>query len=222
MQSLDSPDRLTNAESRKGEGIPGQRVHRLEIRLERTSSVEDREQMFAAANCDFTGCPKHSIPGGMRGPKTAEKRVTVQPARKRAGQERGASFVEFTLIMPVLLLVATGMTAFGVALHNDLVLTNAVNGGAQLVSFSRGQTTDPCATAYTAISNAAPGLTSGLSLTYVIDGSTYTTNSCPAGAANMVQGATLQVTGSYPYSLVIVGEELGTHSFKAQVSEVIQ
>ena len=100
--------------------------------------------------------------------------VKIRPGGKRVsgGNKRGGSFVEFTLVMPVLLLTMTGMASFGFALHNDLMLTNAVNTGAQLLAISRGQTTDPCATAYTAIGGAAPSLKTDLSLTFVINGST--------------------------------------------------
>jgi len=151
-----------------------------------------------------------------------QKRPSTTSCRPGRRNQRGSSLLEFTLVMPLLLLVTTGMAAFGFALHNELVLTNAVNTGAQLLAFSRGQTADPCATAYTAIANAAPSLTSGLSLTFVINGSTYAaTNSCAAGAANMVQGATAQITATYPCALgVFSGNfscQLGT-----QTTEFIQ
>jgi Flp pilus assembly protein TadG len=137
--------------------------------------------------------------------------------------ERGQSFIEFTLVMPVLVLLMTGMASFGMALHNDLVLTNAVSSGAQLLAFSRGQTTDPCATTYSAISAAAPSLTSGLSLTFVINGTTYaSTTSCTAGAARMAQGATVQVTGTYPCILAVAGQNFSGCNLRAQVTQVIQ
>jgi Flp pilus assembly protein TadG len=143
--------------------------------------------------------------------------------RISGGKERGGSFVEFTLVMPILLLTMTGMVAFGFALHNDLVLTNAVNTGAQLLAISRGQTTDPCATAYTAIGGAAPSLKTGLSLTFVINGSTYTaTNSCTAGAANMVQGASAQVTATYPCTLGVFGMSFASCKLQSQITEFIQ
>jgi Flp pilus assembly protein TadG len=143
--------------------------------------------------------------------------------RISAGGKRGGSFVEFTLVMPILLLVMTGLFSFGFALHNDLVLTNAVNTGAQLLSISRGQTTDPCATAYTAITGAAPSLKTGLSLTFVINGATYAaTSSCTAGAANMVQGASAQVTATYPCTLVVFGMSFPTCGLRSQITEFIQ
>ena len=151
--------------------------------------------------------------------------VKIRSGGKRVsgGNKRGGSFVEFTLVMPVLLLTMTGMVSFGFALHNDLMLTNAVNTGAQLLAISRGQTTDPCATAYTAIGGAAPSLKTGLSLTFVINGSTYTaTNTCTAGAANMVQGASAQVTATYPCTLGVFGMSFASCKLQAQITEFIQ
>jgi Flp pilus assembly protein TadG len=142
--------------------------------------------------------------------------------RTGAGNRRGGAVIEFTLIMPVLLLTMTGMAAFGFAIHNEIVLTNAVNIGTQLLAFSRGQSTDPCNTAYTAITSAAPSLTSGLSVTYVIDGTTYAaTTTCAAGAANMVQGTSVQITATYPCALGVYGESY-TCQLRAQTTELIQ
>jgi len=154
-----------------------------------------------------------------------EVRVKIRPGSKRAraGKQRGQSLIEFTFVMPILLILTTGLVSFGLALHNFLVLTNAVNTGAQLLSISRGQTTDPCATAYTAISSAAPGLTSGLSLTFVINGSTYAAaTSCTAGAANMVQGASAQITATYPCILSVVGMSPSSCQLQTQTTEFIQ
>ena len=143
--------------------------------------------------------------------------------RARAGSKRGQAVIEFTLVVPVLLLIMTGLVSFGFALRNFLVLTNAVNAGAQLLAISRGQTTDPCATAYSAIKNAAPSLASGLTLNFVINGTTYTAStSCPAATTNMVQGAFAQVSASYPCSFGIF--QMNNHSCKlqTQVAEFIQ
>jgi Flp pilus assembly protein TadG len=151
-----------------------------------------------------------------------ERTVSLKCLDMRRVGERGSALVEFALVLPVLLITITGMAATAIALHNLLVLTNAVNTGAQLLSFSRGQTTDPCATAYTAISSAAPGMATGLSLTFVIDGSTYTGSSCTAGAAGMVQGASAEVTATYPCTVVYYGTVLSGCTLKAQLTEFIQ
>jgi Flp pilus assembly protein TadG len=151
--------------------------------------------------------------------------IETRPGGKRvsAGGERGGSLVEFALVMPMLLILITGVTSFGISLHNLLVLTNGVNVGAQLLSISRGQTTDPCATAYSAISTAAPNLTSGLTLSFVINGATYSsTDTCTAGASNMVQGASAEVSGTYPCTLTIFRTVSASCTLKAQVTEFIQ
>lgn len=143
--------------------------------------------------------------------------------RIRGVRERGGSFVEFTLVMPILMLTMTGLVSFGFALHNDLMLTNATNTGAQLLAISRGQTTDPCATAYTSIGGAAPSLKALLSLTFVINGATYTaTNTCTAGAANMVQGASAQITATYPCTLAVFGMSFPGCKLQTQITEFIQ
>jgi Flp pilus assembly protein TadG len=155
-------------------------------------------------------------------PITATSLIGNGRKRVRAAGERGQAAIEFTLVVPILLLVMTGMLAFGVVLHNFVALTYGVNSGAQLLAISRGQTTDPCSTASTAINNAVPGLSSGLSLSFVINGTSYSGTTCTAGAANMVQGATAQVTATYPCTLGVF--EMGSHacSLKTQLSEVIQ
>jgi Flp pilus assembly protein TadG len=141
----------------------------------------------------------------------------------RDGSEQGQAVIEFTLVVPILLSVMTGMLCFGIAIHNYLILTNGVNIGAQLLAISRGQTTDPCATASAAISAAAPSLSSSISLTFVIDGTTYSsTTSCTAGAANMVQGAAAQITATYPCSLGIFDMTVHSCNLQTQTAEFIQ
>jgi Flp pilus assembly protein TadG len=136
-------------------------------------------------------------------------------------KERGQAAMEFTLAVPLLLLVMTGALSFGIALHNFLLLTNAVNIAAQQLAVSRGQTTDPCATANSVITTAAPSLASNLTLSFVIDGTSYSGTTCTDGASSMVQGASAQITASYPCSLAIV-DMTHTCNLRTQVTEYIQ
>jgi len=181
----------------------------MKLELDSNCTIGRKDRMLASVNS-----------GSYRLSTAASPR----PRRARRPRERGGSLIEFTLVMPILLVVMTGMVSFGFALHNDLVLTNAVNTGAQLLSFSRGQTTDPCATAYAAVTNAASTLnTSSISLSFVINGTTYaSTTSCPSGAANMVQGASAQVTGTYPLVLAVFGTNFASYHLGTQVTEFIQ
>ena len=141
----------------------------------------------------------------------------------RFGNKRGQSLVEFSFAMPILLITVTGMLSFGIAMHNFLTLTNGVNTGAQMLSMSRGQTSDPCATALTAIESAAPGLTgSNISLTVVINGTSYSGSTCTSGAASMVQGTLSQVSATYPCVLAIYGMGTPSCNLASQAAELIQ
>lgn len=156
---------------------------------------------------------------------TSEECVNIRSGGKRfsAGNRRGQAVTEFALILPLFMMIVMGQVAFGMAFHNYLVLTNAVNVGAQLLAVSRGQTTNPCSTASTAINSAAFGLnTASLSYTFVINGASYTTTSCTAGAANMVQGASVQVTAAYPCTLVIYSMNIPSCTLRSQTTELIQ
>jgi Flp pilus assembly protein TadG len=143
----------------------------------------------------------------------------------RLGDDRGGALVETALVLPLLLLVLTGILYSGLALNNFQVLTNAVNISAQVLAVSRGQIptgSTPCAVASTAIDNAAPGLVAAsISLSFVINGSAYTPGSCAGGTASMVQGASTQITATYPCTLAVYGLALSC-SLKAQTAELIQ
>jgi Flp pilus assembly protein TadG len=144
--------------------------------------------------------------------------------------ERGQSLVEFAVCLPVLLLLVTGIFTFGVAFNQHLQLTDATSVGARLLAISRGQTTDPCASIATAVAAAAPLLKSAqLQYAFVFNGVSYKGPSCKSGststgaAANLVQGATAQVTVTYPCSLQVCGATLVSACvLTAQTAEMIQ
>jgi Flp pilus assembly protein TadG len=161
---------------------------------------------------------------------TARTRAARICARLNSGGEEGSSLIEFAVCLPVLLLIMTGTFQFGLALNNYLMLTNATCVGAQQLAISRGQTLDPCATAVSAVTSAAPLLKSAnLSFTFILNGTTYTGTSCNStstttgAAGNMVQGKTAQVTVTYPCSLVVYNANIvPVCSLKAQLAELIQ
>jgi len=131
--------------------------------------------------------------------------------------------VEFSLIMPVLFLAMTGILSFGMTMHDYLSLTNGVNYGAQVLSMSRGQTTDPCATAVAAVQSASPSLVSAnLTYAFSINGTAYSGTSCASGAANMLQGVTARVTVGYPCVLAVYGFSTPGCGLKSTTAELIQ
>jgi Flp pilus assembly protein TadG len=152
-----------------------------------------------------------------------------------AGSEKGGALVEFALVLPVLLLVVTGITTFGLALNNYMQLTQAVGIGGQALSVSRGNTTDPCNVVSSAVYAAAPYLVS-TSITFTTkiytssssstsySGASCSSSSTTTGAAgNLTQGQAAVVTATYPCSLVVFGANYAsTCSLNAQVTEIIQ
>ena len=93
--------------------------------------------------------------------------------------QSGQAMVEMALVLPILLLVVTGILTFGLAFNNYVLLTEATSIGARTLAISRGATTDPCATASSAVIAAAPLLSSAnLAFTFVLNGTTYTGASC--------------------------------------------
>ncbi len=136
-------------------------------------------------------------------------------------QDSGSSLVEMAIVTPMMLLLVTGIFMFGIALNNDLVLTNAVNQGAQLVSVSRGTTSDPCATAVTAVENAAPTLTTtSLSFTVTINGTAHTGTSCTSATLTAGDYITLNVT--YPVTVSPFSWSSKTYTLSATTTEIIE
>ena len=145
-------------------------------------------------------------------------------------QDKAQSLVEFSLILPVFLLVITGMFAFGITYNNWLVLTDATSIGGRQIAIRRGNTLDPCSDAATAIQGAAPGLnTSNLTYAFVINGASYSGSSCSSSststgaAGNLVQGGYVLVTVTYPCNLAVYGKNLIPGcALQASVKELVQ
>jgi Flp pilus assembly protein TadG len=155
--------------------------------------------------------------------------------RLQAGDE-GQSLVEFAMCLPILLLVLTGITTFGLALNNYLMMTNAVSTSAQLLSVDRSNTTNPCQDAATSFVNAAPNLNaSNLTFSYSLNGvsygpykgasaSTCSSSSSSTGAAgNLKTGKAAQVTVTYPCNLSVYGHNfMPSCNLEVQTTEIVQ
>ena len=125
---------------------------------------------------------------------------------RRRLDEHGQAMVEFALALPLLLTLLVGSVEFGVAFNNDLQLTYATDAAAQLLSISRGQTTDPCQTTSQAVYSAAPYLNqSNLNFTIVLGGHSFTAPSCSGGQQYLVESQSAQVKVTYPCNLKLFG-----------------
>jgi Flp pilus assembly protein TadG len=150
--------------------------------------------------------------------------------------EDGSSLIEFALCLPPLMLLMTGIFAFGIAIGNYVMLTNATSAAAMQLSISRGQLAspsyDPCATAVAAVEAAAPTLTAGsLKFAFNLDGNAYASNttSCSStsqttgAAAQLVEGQAITITVTYPCNLTVYkANNFPSCLLTAKASELVQ
>jgi Flp pilus assembly protein TadG len=123
----------------------------------------------------------------------------------------GNAIVEFALVLPILLMVVTGIWQFGVAYNHFIVLTQAATAGAQTLQSDRlSPADDPCADTYNAIVNAAPTLNPAkVSLTISMNGgAAITKNTCSGQQTQLAMGGPVTVQATYPYTLTVAGLSL--------------
>lgn len=158
---------------------------------------------------------------------TSLNQRSPRPLGRVLSGDEGSTLVEMAFVLPILLVVLTGIFSFGIALNQDMVLTNAVNAGARGFALSRSGTTslapsaDPCLYAVTTAVSAASSLqASNMSFTfnYTPSGSgnpnkggsatTYTgtgTSSSVCANLAMYTGDIVQVQATYPVTPTIFG-----------------
>jgi Flp pilus assembly protein TadG len=172
-------------------------------------------------------------------------RLKIAKLAKRAGRgcggEEGSTLVEMAFVLPILLIVLTGIFSFGIILNQYLVLTNATNNGARAFAMSAQSAPnspsmmdsgDPCMYAAGLIQSAASNL-SPSNLTYTITYTTYTTGtvttysgtgssspSCSGLAMN--QNDIVQIKAVYPVTPTLFGRLTSSLSLTAQSAELVQ
>jgi Flp pilus assembly protein TadG len=150
--------------------------------------------------------------------------------RSGASSERGQASVEFALLLVFILFpFFVGIITVGVVVNRYLELTDAVGIGARQLAISRAANlTDPCNMAVTTIERAAPFLIpANLTFTFVINGTSYPGVSCSGtnttAVTNMVSGAAITVTATYPVAFSVWGTKYDTgQTMTAQTTEIIQ
>lgn len=109
----------------------------------------------------------------------------------RLQRQDGQAFVEFAIVLPVLVMLVVGIAQFGLAFHNYLSITDATRVGARAAAVKR--TAGACDAARTAIENT-------VSAKQWSEISTRIT--CAAGAD---LGDPVTVTVKYPYRIGLPG-----------------
>jgi Flp pilus assembly protein TadG len=161
--------------------------------------------------------------------------------RWRSWGEDGQSLVEFGIVVPLLLLVLTGIFSFGVIFNQYQVLTNATNSAARAFALSAGgaanststaPSADPCAYVATIVSGDVPGVnTTNLNykIVYTVNSTsastTYTgTGSTAPTCANLLMNSsdTVQVTVTYPVTALLYSWTSKSYTLTATSTEFVQ
>lgn len=156
----------------------------------------------------------------------------------RVRGENGQTLVEFAMVLPVLLIVLTGIFAFGIVMNQYEILTNAVSSGARIAAMSESAgkavdptgvyNGDPCAIAVEAVQSAITTLNSSnvtSTVTYTVKGNTTGTSykyptTCSGQA--MQQGDTIKVVATYSVTPVMMNWTSGAIKLTAQANEFVQ
>ena len=161
----------------------------------------------------------------------AEPRTRTPDAPCRRS-ERGAAALEFALIVPILLLVVFGVINFGFLLSQKASLANAVRAGARYGSVNAYTSTHTCKAVVDKVRDSALtiGLTSAQRRNVVVTVSrvspagvatqicsgpsgadaTVTVAPCQNAAASLTDPDSLQVSASYPSSVLVPTPGLGS------------
>jgi Flp pilus assembly protein TadG len=169
----------------------------------------------AARGCQVLYLPAARVPGFW-------SRIASRCAqlRRLLGNEGGA-LVEFALVLPLMMMLITGLFSFGIALTNYVELTQATGSGAQYLQTLRTSTSDPCADTLSAIMSAAPNFQSSkVTLTLTMNGTSVSGSSCSGDQSYLVQGTSVKVNAKYPCNIFVYGMTFtNACQLQAQVTE---
>jgi Flp pilus assembly protein TadG len=155
--------------------------------------------------------------------------VVCRKAAGRLRREDGQALVEFAIVMPVLLIIVTGIIQFGLLFNKYITLTDAARNGAQTLAIGRGLS-NPCdpAVLQTVQSGSATGLTASQVTPSFSSGSdfcgtgTYTYNTTGNTNGAEIQGDQATVTATQPFTLSVFGMSVVQMNLSASASDAIQ
>ncbi len=162
LQNLVARSVLPGRAWRDGRGVrPHPGVHRASHHRgshiaghEARPAVPRRRQPGLTWSAGAGGLGRPSRPVGVRG--KGSRAMNWRPSNGRKARDRGATAVEFALVLPLLLLLVCGIIDFGRALNAQITLTQAAREGARLEALG-----DSSGAVQTRTKAAAPDLSGG-------------------------------------------------------------
>jgi Flp pilus assembly protein TadG len=152
---------------------------------------------------------------------------------RRLREEDGQALVEFAIVVPLLLMLVTGIIQFGLVFNKYITLTDAARNGAQTLAIGRGLS-NPCdpAVLQTINSGSDTSVTSG-QVVLTFSGPSSASDKCvgtgtyayPAGASangTEIAGDQATVTVAQTFQLGVFGLPLVSIPLSASASDAIQ
>lgn len=133
----------------------------------------------------------------------------MQPQHRRTtdARERGQTLTEFTLIVPILLVLVLAILQFGIIFNNYVTLTDAARAGARKGAVSR-QLPDPVKACTDQVKAAAQNLNPA-----------DLTVSC---SSSWQPGSDLTVTATYPWSVSLLDWVVGSGRLSTTMKERVE
>jgi Flp pilus assembly protein TadG len=123
--------------------------------------------------------------------------------------ERGQTFVEFTLALPILIVLLFGIIQFGIAFHSYITLTDATRAGARKAAVSRFlPASERSGAVITAVRNSAQNL----------DQAQLT----PSVASSWERGSDVTVSATYPYEINLFGIPVRSGNLTSSTTERVE
>ena len=140
----------------------------------------------------------------MSQPGTEPPAKTAAPAAadRRTRRSRGQAMVEFTLILPLLLLLILGIYQFGQTYADYIQVTNAARDGGRKALVSRSDT-----------SGVSDVITTAKNATWWLDKNQMAVSVSPGQPWTTGQNVTVTVT--YPYSINLLGFVVASGTLKS-------
>ena len=128
---------------------------------------------------------------------------------QKARNERGQTFVEFALALPILTVLLFGIIQFGIVFHDYVTVTDASRAGARKAAVSRtAPATGRTSGVVTAVRNSAQNLDQsklGVSVSSTWD-----------------KGEDVTVTATYPYTVRLFGIPVTTGTLTSSTTERVE
>jgi len=139
--------------------------------------------MAMAGPSYLKGPPPHFAPSSTAESKQMSKRFNFK-------NQQGQSMTEFALVLPILVVLLFGVIQFGIVFNNYITVTDAVRAGARKGAVGR-HIQNPDAAVVQSVRDAATDLRqSDLNVSVT---------------SSWLHGEDVTVTGSYPYSISLLG-----------------